>query len=102
MSHSWLPSHENLRELLTNIYEDRDEARRVVKDVGLDWGEISAQGTVRAIWQSILEEAIRQEQVETIVELAAAEFPRLAGELRETVKANQTDGESPLNIQDIC
>jgi hypothetical protein len=71
----WNRNISNLRNLLAGLYWDRDEARRIVLDVGLDQSRINFSGKSIITWQSILEEAVRQNKIHEIITRSRQEYP---------------------------
>jgi len=70
----WNPSLTRLRDALAELYPDVADARRVARTALLPIERTDLQGKAVNIWQSILEEAVRQECVEDLVAVAVAEY----------------------------
>lgn len=98
----WTSNLTNLREILTGLYDERDLARKVAKDAGINWSRAApTNGNMQTLWQGVVNEARLQGQVEKLVETAAKEFPSQAEELRNTLTVAQPTVESPFNIRDM-
>lgn len=73
----WNRNISNLRDILAGLYWNVDEARRIVLEVGLNPAFISFSNRSINTWQSILEEAQKQERMGDILIKARQEYPRL-------------------------
>ena len=98
----WSACHTNLREILTGLYDEKLLAKQVAKDAGLDWGSINTDGQIRSVWHATINEARLQGLVETIIEIAVKQYPRQADELRQALKVDRPNVESPFNIRDTA
>jgi len=70
----WNPALNQLRDALAELYPDVADARRVAASALLPLSGISLQGQARTIWQSILEEAVKQDCVKGLIAAAMTEY----------------------------
>lgn len=63
-----------LRDALANLYREEANARRIVDDAGLDAIQINFNATARINWHHILAEAIRQNQLEALLEIVLEDY----------------------------
>ena len=70
----WHPSLNQLRDALAELYPDVADARVVAASAMLSLSDIVLQGKARSVWQSILEEAVKQDCVENLLAVAIAGF----------------------------
>lgn len=84
---SWHPTLSDLRTVLATLYPTIDDARRVVADAGLDPLTIAFDAKAITNWQHILEEALRANRVDALLDAAHQEYPDNA-ELIHSTQAN--------------
>jgi len=72
----WHPSLNRLRDALARLYPSAAEMRRLAKGASLGLGRVALRGEPASDWQAILEEALRQDEVEELMEAALAEHRR--------------------------
>jgi hypothetical protein len=72
----WNPALNQLRDALAELYADVADAKVVAASALLSYSGIATQGKPRTVWQSILEEAAKQECVEAVIAAAMAEYGR--------------------------
>jgi V8-like Glu-specific endopeptidase len=66
----------NLRDLLAGLYGDKEDARSLIQDAGLNPAFISISNKARNTWHSIIEEADKQRMVGNIIARARKDYPR--------------------------
>jgi len=98
----WTACHTNLREILTGLYDEKSLAKQIARDAGLDWGSINTDGQIRSVWHAVVDEARKQGRIDTIVGIAAKQYPGSADQLRLALNAPQPGVESPFNIRDAA
>lgn len=64
-----------LRDALARLYDSPGNARRFLRDVGLDATRLDLSGSAREIWDSICAEADKQRRVEDLRLRALQEYP---------------------------
>jgi Trypsin-like peptidase domain/Effector-associated domain 1 len=64
-----------LRQELASLFGEKDDARRVVQDAGLDLAFIEFDGKPVTMWNEILGEARKRQKVEAIIRVASDEYP---------------------------
>mgnify|MGYP000850629283 CR=1 FL=1 len=96
----WHPSLNQLRDALANLYTREADARRIIATAGLDDRRILFDPSAINTWQSILEEAEKQEYIDQIITVALDEYPRNRA-LRAAVDAyrQSTSGRPPVEKQ---
>ena len=73
---SWNKDLTNLREVLTGLFWQRDDARTVALDTGgLDLASIDWTNRPRLLWQSILEDAESRGRVPDVIKHARKRYP---------------------------
>lgn len=82
----WHPSLNQLRDALADLYPDGEDARRLAATATLAVSHIVLQGKAINIWQSIVEEAEKAQQVEALIAAATSEYPQNEA-LRAAVQA---------------
>lgn len=63
------------RQVLVALYPSNTHAQRVASDAGLDLGQIVLSGTSVNVWNSVLDEAARNDRVDALLAIAAREYP---------------------------
>ena len=71
----WTPAIAELRDLLAEFYRTAEQAMPVITDAGLNTSRISLSGSAVSLWQSILEEALKQDTIAAIIARAKKDFP---------------------------
>lgn len=72
---AWTPYLTELSEILADLYEPEDEARRVLRVAGLRTANFRFSGDARTMWHNILYRANNNEEVPLIVDIARREHP---------------------------
>ena len=86
-----------LRNVLAELYSDEPGSRRVVADAGLDARHIGFSNRAVDNWQAILEQATKAAQLDSLVNVALAEFEK-NDELQEAWRAcRQSTAEGKLS-----
>jgi len=75
----WHPALNQLRDALAELYPDVADVRRVAGSASLSISAIVFHGTGRNIWQSVMEEAVKQDRIDDLIAMAVAEYPRNRG-----------------------
>jgi hypothetical protein len=73
----WDSSLTQLHDVLAELYDHVEDARRVATSASLPIGHIILQGKAANVWQSILEEAEKRGQVEGVINFAIFEYPEI-------------------------
>ncbi|MCB0185212.1 MAG: tetratricopeptide repeat protein, partial [Caldilineaceae bacterium] len=63
-----------LRDLLASLYPAADDARVAVHDAELDTSQIAFSNRAQTNWHNILAEAIRQERLDTLLQVVCADY----------------------------
>jgi len=63
-----------LRDLLASLYPAADDARVAADDAGLDTSQIAFSNRAQTNWHNILAEAIRQERLDTLLQVVCADY----------------------------
>jgi len=89
-----------MREVLAETFSDREIARLIAHDAGLDLTHIDLSNAPAVFWQAILEEAGRAGKTETLLEDAYRRAPAITelGEFIEECRARQAAGWQPPAI----
>ena len=66
----------DLRNILATLYSDEASIRRIVNDSGIDLLRINFNASVVNIWNSVLTEAEKHQQVEGLLKAVEGEYPR--------------------------
>lgn len=95
----WNPALYALRDVLAELYPDVADAKVVAATALLSYSGIVLQGKPRTVWQSILEEAAKQECVEAVIAEAMREYGRSAA-LVAAVEAyrRSASGQPPSDV----
>jgi hypothetical protein len=64
-----------LRKVLERLYEDVSDIRRVVYDAGINTSTIEFQGSASSIWFSVLDNAEKQDRLESLINIVHCEYP---------------------------
>jgi formylglycine-generating enzyme required for sulfatase activity len=72
----WHPSLNRLRDALAELYPHAKAMRRVADSAALPLDRVALQDEAVNDWQAILEEAVRQDAVDDLIEVVVAEYPR--------------------------
>ena len=71
----WSPTLTRLRDVLAYLYGSEGDARRITTEAELYLARIDFSGKAANMWQSILEEALKQEKLHALIETARQEYP---------------------------
>lgn len=63
-----------LRNLLSNLYEDENKARRVIYDAGINESLISFEGSAKQMWHGILLESEKQQKLSRLLLVAQSDY----------------------------
>lgn len=96
----WTAGHSQLREILTDLYDEKPFAKQLAKDSGIDWGNIEAGHSMRTTWGSIVNEARLQGLLGKIVENASRQYPSHADALGRAIAGTNPVVEAPTNIRE--
>lgn len=72
---NWTPAHTKLREILVQLYEDKEDARRVAKDAQIRTTRIAFNNRADTNWHAIMEEAIRQQRLDSLIDVVLTAYP---------------------------
>jgi hypothetical protein len=76
VSMPWSESLSILRDVLAELYGEKEDIRRVVCDAGLDPSSISFNSKPNNLWHAILEEAEKNNLVPGLLEVAVHNYPK--------------------------
>ena len=91
----WHPTLSQLRDRLADLYPTEADARRVVATAGLDDRRIAFYPVAVNTWQSIVEEADKQGQVDALMRVATSEYSTHATLLMEVEAYRRVASEPP-------
>ena len=100
---SWTRKHGRLRDVLAKLIEDRDTARIIAIDAGIDRNRINWENSTLIIWQHLLEEATKQgilaELVADVEELypAHAELKAAWADVQSSTVTNNSSQSPPAS-----
>jgi hypothetical protein len=77
MSPTWNPALNDVILLLAGLYPDRERARFVVKQAGLDPNDIDFSGVPKVFWMRIVEDANLRDKVTALLLTARDDFPNV-------------------------
>lgn len=64
----------NLRDTLAKLYPDESSIRRIITDAGIASSRINLDGSAINIWQAVLSEAIKYDQVDALLDVVRLEY----------------------------
>jgi hypothetical protein len=64
----------NLRDALVVLYPEVDSAKRVADDAAVKWSNANLQSAVINVWHSILQEAVKSNRIDQLVEVVQGEY----------------------------
>ncbi|MEW5868131.1 MAG: trypsin-like peptidase domain-containing protein [Chloroflexota bacterium] len=71
----WNSNLVNLRDLLADLYWDKNDARRLAQQAGLRVAMIAFSDKPIATWHNILTDALNRHKLEDVIDAACQEFP---------------------------
>lgn len=74
----WSAAHSQLREILLDVYDDKLLAKQIAKDSGLDWASINTDGSIRSVWQAVVDEGRKQGALDKLIETVSKQYPAKA------------------------
>ena len=72
---SWNSDLVTLNDIFVNLSPDQNRARRYATFAGMSMGNINFGGAANELWFNILDEAIKQDKVEALIEQILKEYP---------------------------
>lgn len=72
---AWNQNLTNLRNILVDLYFEKQQARRVAEEARLQPAFINFDGAIINVWQDILRQATNRDKVDAIVDVAVKDFP---------------------------
>jgi hypothetical protein len=78
-----------LRDQLISLFDEEQDARRIVYDARLDAANIDFGGSAANFWHSILTEAHKQARVQALVETVLVSYPNKQAELQQALQSYQ-------------
>lgn len=77
----------NLRRILAQLFNDPQTIQRVVADAGIDTARVNLRGSVVDIWEAVLGEARKSDQVAALIQVASYEYPNRGAEMQQWLQA---------------
>ena len=96
----WSAAHPQLRESMLDVDDDKNLAKEVARETGLDWGSIDIEGPIRSVWRAVIDEGRKQDALAKMVDIVAQKYPRHATALKQTLSEDHPIVESPVNIRE--
>lgn len=75
LTSAWNPNLVNLRDLLADLYWDKNDARRLAQQAGLRVAMIAFSDKPIATWHNILTDALNRNKLDDVINAASQEYP---------------------------